>query len=144
MASSLLVLRRAAPRFSRLFFQCSHQRCLPRVATQPNHFNEASPKHIRAFKSNTSRASEATSRAFAPQNGSSLPSSVPGKSIGQSAKKTKSGFFPKTSEKSVAYWLLGSAASVFGIVVFGGLTRLTESGYFALFRNVRKMLIIKA
>lgn len=37
--------------------------------------------------------------------------------------------FPETSSKSVAYWLLGSAASVFGIVVFGGLTRLTESGY---------------
>lgn len=36
--------------------------------------------------------------------------------------------FPKTSSKGVAYWLLGSAASVFGIVVFGGLTRLTESG----------------
>lgn len=36
--------------------------------------------------------------------------------------------FPQTSSKSVAYWLLGSAASVFGIVVFGGLTRLTESG----------------
>lgn len=36
--------------------------------------------------------------------------------------------FPDTSSKSVAYWLLGSAASVFGIVVFGGLTRLTESG----------------
>ncbi|KAJ3579940.1 hypothetical protein NPX13_g629 [Xylaria arbuscula] len=37
--------------------------------------------------------------------------------------------FPEvTSSKSVAYWLLGSAASVFGIVVFGGLTRLTESG----------------
>jgi cytochrome c oxidase assembly protein subunit 15 len=32
----------------------------------------------------------------------------------------------------VAYWLLGSAASVFGIVVFGGLTRLTESGYVTL------------
>jgi cytochrome c oxidase assembly protein subunit 15 len=29
----------------------------------------------------------------------------------------------------VGYWLIGSAASVFGIVVFGGLTRLTESGY---------------
>jgi cytochrome c oxidase assembly protein subunit 15 len=28
----------------------------------------------------------------------------------------------------VGFWLLGSAASVFGIVVFGGLTRLTESG----------------
>ncbi|KAI1649291.1 COX15-CtaA-domain-containing protein [Daldinia loculata] len=36
--------------------------------------------------------------------------------------------FPETSSKSVAYWLIGSAASVFGIVVFGGLTRLTESG----------------
>lgn len=43
--------------------------------------------------------------------------------------KTKSSFFPETNSKSVAYWLLGSAASVFGIVVFGGLTRLTESGY---------------
>ncbi|KAF2397007.1 cytochrome oxidase assembly [Trichodelitschia bisporula] len=36
--------------------------------------------------------------------------------------------FPQTSDKVVGYWLLGSAASVFGIVVFGGLTRLTESG----------------
>lgn len=38
-------------------------------------------------------------------------------------------FFPKVTSKIVAYWLLGSAASIFGIVVFGGLTRLTESGY---------------
>jgi heme a synthase len=46
------------------------------------------------------------------------------------AEKTASKkFFPETSSRSVAYWLLGSAASVFGIVVFGGLTRLTESGY---------------
>ncbi|KAI9808958.1 MAG: Cytochrome c oxidase assembly protein cox15 [Phylliscum demangeonii] len=30
--------------------------------------------------------------------------------------------------KPVGYWLLGSAASVFGLIVFGGLTRLTESG----------------
>jgi cytochrome c oxidase assembly protein subunit 15 len=29
----------------------------------------------------------------------------------------------------VGYWLIGSAVSVFGIVVWGGLTRLTESGY---------------
>jgi cytochrome c oxidase assembly protein subunit 15 len=42
--------------------------------------------------------------------------------------KARSSSFPNTSSKSVAYWLLGSAASVFGIVVFGGLTRLTESG----------------
>jgi len=36
--------------------------------------------------------------------------------------------FPSTSSKQVGYWLIGSAVSVFGIVVFGGLTRLTESG----------------
>ncbi|KAK1059572.1 Cytochrome c oxidase assembly protein cox15 [Friedmanniomyces endolithicus] len=36
--------------------------------------------------------------------------------------------FPTTSTPTVAYWLLASATSVFGIVVFGGLTRLTESG----------------
>ncbi|KAK6834378.1 cytochrome c oxidase assembly protein [Apiospora arundinis] len=36
--------------------------------------------------------------------------------------------WPETNSKAVGYWLLGSAASVFGIVVFGGLTRLTESG----------------
>ena len=43
-------------------------------------------------------------------------------------RQTTSGFFPQKSSKSVAYWLLASAGSVFGIVVFGGLTRLTESG----------------
>ena len=42
--------------------------------------------------------------------------------------KPKAGYFPRTSRSIVAYWLLGSAASVFGLVVFGGLTRLTESG----------------
>nr|POE49143.1 cytochrome c oxidase assembly protein cox15 [Quercus suber] len=40
----------------------------------------------------------------------------------------KSSSWPATSSSSVAYWLLGSAVSVFGIVIFGGLTRLTESG----------------
>lgn len=34
-----------------------------------------------------------------------------------------------TTSKAVGLWLLGSAVSVFGIIVFGGLTRLTESGY---------------
>lgn len=31
--------------------------------------------------------------------------------------------------RSVGYWLLGTAGLVFGIVVVGGLTRLTESGF---------------
>ncbi|KAK9477413.1 cytochrome oxidase assembly protein-domain-containing protein [Lipomyces japonicus] len=32
------------------------------------------------------------------------------------------------TDKAVGYWLLGSSALVFGIVIIGGLTRLTESG----------------
>ena len=32
------------------------------------------------------------------------------------------------STKSIGYWLLGTSTLVFGIVVLGGLTRLTESG----------------
>lgn len=30
--------------------------------------------------------------------------------------------------KSVGYWLIGTSTLIFGIVVLGGLTRLTESG----------------
>ena len=100
------------------------------MASQPDLLKEASLKNIRAFKSSTGRASAAVSGNFAPETSLSLPST---KTIGQNANKAKTRFFPNTSEKSVAYWLLGSAASVFGIVVFGGLTRLTESGYVQLF-----------
>jgi hypothetical protein len=51
-------------------------------------------------------------------------------SLGQIREEDATGrnSFPKVSSRAVAYWLLGSAASIFGIVVFGGLTRLTESG----------------
>ncbi|KAF2136466.1 uncharacterized protein K452DRAFT_237439 [Aplosporella prunicola CBS 121167] len=46
----------------------------------------------------------------------------------ESTSDAHSSSFPKVSDKKVGYWLLGSALSVFGIVVWGGLTRLTESG----------------
>ncbi|KAF8459412.1 cytochrome oxidase assembly protein-domain-containing protein [Terfezia claveryi] len=42
--------------------------------------------------------------------------------------KQKKSWFSETDDQTVGYWLLGSAGLVFGIVVFGGLTRLTESG----------------
>ncbi|KAF4964797.1 hypothetical protein FSARC_7309 [Fusarium sarcochroum] len=45
-------------------------------------------------------------------------------SVSQAAKKA----WPESNSKGVGLWLIGSAVSVFGIVVFGGLTRLTESG----------------
>jgi len=50
------------------------------------------------------------------------------KSVSDAGAKPKTSSWPETNSNSVAYWLLGSAASVFGIVIFGGLTRLTESG----------------
>jgi cytochrome c oxidase assembly protein subunit 15 len=34
----------------------------------------------------------------------------------------------KTDTKAVGYWLLATGALTFGIVILGGLTRLTESG----------------
>ncbi len=49
-------------------------------------------------------------------------------SLPAAGKVSSASRWPDTSSNAVAYWLLGSAASVFGIVVFGGLTRLTESG----------------
>ncbi|PTB56139.1 hypothetical protein M431DRAFT_84163 [Trichoderma harzianum CBS 226.95] len=58
--------------------------------------------------------------SLAAQNASAVASQV-------QAKASKA-FPKKTTSKAVAYWLIGSAASCFGIVVWGGLTRLTESG----------------
>lgn len=66
--------------------------------------------------------SNATTSPSAGKTSSTLIASATASS--QAAKRA----FPETNPKSVAYWLIGSAASVFGIVVFGGLTRLTESG----------------
>ena len=42
--------------------------------------------------------------------------------------KPARGAYPEVSDRKVGYWLIGSSALVFGIVVLGGLTRLTESG----------------
>jgi cytochrome c oxidase assembly protein subunit 15 len=77
--------------------------------TQPSLLNN---KNRQFFTSSIQRSAAAQAAAEVIQGGA------------ESAKRS----FPKISDKTVAYWLLGSAASVFGIVVFGGLTRLTESG----------------
>jgi len=128
MASLFPGLRRAAPRLSRDFFVC-HQ-CM-----------KYSRPVSRTLKANLSQAIRFNSSAAVLPQGSNAPktnipkNSTPlkslSKTISNAAERTlpKSGFFPETSSNTVAYWLLGSAASVFGIVVFGGLTRLTESGY---------------
>lgn len=85
----------------------------------------ATSRFVRAFSaSSQTRATAAATespQAKSEDNGN-------GEAGGEKRRSTKSSF-PETSSNAVAYWLLGSAASVFGIVVFGGLTRLTESGY---------------
>ncbi|KAI0009175.1 COX15-CtaA-domain-containing protein [Xylariaceae sp. FL0662B] len=103
-------MRRAALKLPTAHFVC--RQCLrqqPRTA--PSRVLQLLRRSVR-YASTESPASSVTSQA-AKTN-----------AFSQGAKRP----FPETSSKSVAYLLIASAASVFGIVVFGGLTRLTESG----------------
>jgi len=125
MASGVSVfplLRRAAPRLSRHFFAC--RKCsqkpltakvkipyLSRVGLRSNS-QTIFPKAVRSY-------SAATTASRSPS---------PLSRVSQRIRETFASF-PETSDRAVAYWLFGSAASVFGIVILGGLTRLTESGY---------------
>ena len=133
MASILPALRRVAPKLTRQLFECSHRHASNfskrPLSDRKSIIHGASPGQLRSFKYSPRKLSQAV--ANGAQEDISSSSSVVSitKSASRNKKTAKSRFFPKTSEKVVAYWLLGSAATVFGIVVFGGLTRLTESGY---------------
>lgn len=130
--SSFPMLRTAAPRLSRQFFTCQARRQL---------HHQQQRKTVDAGVALGGRRKVQTSwilqchyqSTHAPQHVSTLGQGVgaaAAAAVGAGARAaTKRSAFPKTSDKSVAYWLLGSAASVFGIVIWGGLTRLTESGY---------------
>ncbi|PQE29579.1 cytochrome c oxidase assembly cox15 protein [Rutstroemia sp. NJR-2017a BBW] len=116
MASILPGLRKAAPRLSRDFFIC-HQCVKPTRPALPRTKipgKSALSRNIR-FNSNTA--------AFAEPAGSPLSSLSQTISIDSARSLPSKKFFPEVSSKGAAYWLLGSAASVFGIVVFGGLTQ---------------------
>ncbi|KAK5452234.1 Cytochrome c oxidase assembly protein cox15 [Exophiala xenobiotica] len=92
----------------------------PRLVCQSQIQTNAQNRLARTFSASTiSRATQSAS--------DSTQSSTDNEETGNKSQK-KNSSFPDTSSNLVAYWLLGSAASVFGIVVFGGLTRLTESG----------------
>jgi hypothetical protein len=124
----LPALRRTAPRLTRQYFTCCQCR---NSLSKPGlrHVSKANAKSAfpRSFSSSLLRSSVASSNGLL----SKLQTTSPLSSLSETIKtsQTKAIFFPDVSDKVVAYWLLGSAASVFGIVVFGGLTRLTESGY---------------
>ena len=118
------ILRQAAPRLSRKLFSCGI--CQNGTVRPPALAPKATFR--RAFRS-AARFREATYQKGI-ESSASLLSSL-GKASGA---KNNGKTYPETSDKVVAYWLLGSAASVFGLVVFGGLTRLTESGYVHLIK----------
>ena len=140
MASSISLhslLKRAAPRLSRHFFefkQCSRKDvCRP---ARSRLYSQASVRFPRQTPFLQAFRSQSTSSPVL-----SKPSTID--AIGEAARRVprsprwtlpapspaeKANYYPKTTRSIVAYWLLGSAASVFGLVVFGGLTRLTESG----------------
>ena len=133
------ILRQTAPGFSQDAFVC--RRCIQQQASPPPQIAYKSLRQtpfLKAFRSQHQKSVSNTIRHNSSASASASTSSAPAAlslghlaktpSIRRASRKSKS-FFPETSSKSVAYWLLGSAASVFGIVVFGGLTRLTESGF---------------
>ncbi|KAI1769430.1 COX15-CtaA-domain-containing protein [Hypoxylon sp. FL1150] len=117
---SLLIpgLRRAAPKLAASPFVC--RQCL-RQQQQPR---TAAPSRILRQLRYASTESQAKAKSMRFFSASAVPNAATAAAAAANAKRV----FPETSSKSVAYWLVGSAASVFGIVVFGGLTRLTESG----------------
>ncbi|GAQ03374.1 electron transfer protein 1, mitochondrial [Aspergillus lentulus] len=130
LGGSVPMFRSLAPRFSKEFFTC--RQCLGRTQ---NYATKSAFRKKFAGLSFGQKSSIASPNAFrvtatkflSPISRRAVSGSAIAGALEDGASKAKSSF-PKVSDKIVAYWLLGSAASVFGIVVFGGLTRLTESG----------------
>lgn len=131
------LLQTAAPRLSRHFFAskpCPNSFVSRSLPHQQSH-THASPQirkqtpFLKAFRSQ-STATSSSSKPVISSLQHAIPKRIRGFRLPSSASPAqRSGYFPKTTNSVVAYWLLGSAAGVFGLVVFGGLTRLTESGY---------------
>lgn len=125
MAFFQLGIRRAALQLAQSSFVC--RQCLRQQkffspssspASQPKilDFLRPAPRRYATTGSQAAPAASvkaAASAAFASTRGSG---------------SSKSSSFPEVNSKAVGYWLMGSAVSVLGIIVFGGLTRLTESG----------------
>lgn len=131
MAFFQLGLRRAAIQLSRpsvfcarAAFNVSQQQKVAQLTTPASSILKLVNQARRTYA--TQKVEKSPLSKLASDIAKPIPSSSSSSSSDKSEKKSS---FPETSSKSVAYWLLASAASVFGIVIFGGLTRLTESGY---------------
>ncbi|KAE8419090.1 cytochrome oxidase assembly protein-domain-containing protein [Aspergillus pseudocaelatus] len=130
LGSSVSLMRSFTPRLSKEIFTC--RQCLGRSQNYATKSAFRKNLAVSPFTQNTSKlnlpASLSRTKTAIPNIFKrSASDSAVASAVEEGASNAKSSF-PKVSDKTVAYWLLGSAASVFGIVVFGGLTRLTESG----------------
>ncbi|EME88320.1 uncharacterized protein MYCFIDRAFT_213244 [Pseudocercospora fijiensis CIRAD86] len=137
--SSSAVRARLAFKAEKLFqdaFVC--RRCMQQQARAPPIWkSKQNTPFLKAFRSPGARSGPAGSRpqSSAASHSPSSPLAALGRNFAESSQTAsqtsnaaKASSFPDTSSRAAAYWLLASAASVFGIVIFGGLTRLTESG----------------
>lgn len=126
MGSAVPLWRSLAPRLSRDLFTCGQCLRTHGYAAKSVRRYGAMPSP-QTNKIRSSFFTEKNRQFFTSSFMKSAAAPAVTNAVEEGAVKAKSSF-PKISDKSVAWWLLGSAASVFGIVVFGGLTRLTESG----------------
>ena len=142
--SKYLELKGFSPRITRELFNIT---CSCRHTPTLAHFSLSKRTSIkpslRTFRYSSFRVLNAGSAAVGGELQLQSPLSALSRKISRRTPTTKAkeGFFPEVSHKVVAYWLLGSAVSVFGIVVFGGLTRLTESGCVRPWPHVLFLLI---
>lgn len=121
--------------------QCLLKQRLPQIRrfaspSPPRNFPSASvlPRRQFSFTPNSPTVTAATVKApESPLGGLANGFARGQQAIKNAAEKKARPFFPDISSKGVGYWLIGSAGLVFGIVVLGGLTRLTESGYDVLY-----------
>lgn len=129
--SILPVLRQHAPRLTRRFFAC--QRCPNAPIASVGRRDLTTHSIIHRAKSQTPflKAFRTQSTAAIAQEPAATLSKL-GQSVGKSTKRKGNKpllkGYPRVSSRAAGWWLIGSAASVYAIVVLGGLTRLTESG----------------
>lgn len=129
--SSFPALYSAAPRLTLRFFTCPHHSISPARFHIPR---KALPSFRPARYTTTRNGPNSGGLAGVSSPLSSLSRTISANQVPALESQGKY-IFPEVSHKAAAYWLLASAASVFGIVVFGGLTRLTESGYLLCYIN---------
>jgi len=127
-------LRRAALNLSRASF-CGT--CMRTTLRTPTTATTTQSKILRLLNNTSKRYSSTQSPLESLSSKVRKPSATKAQSSSNSGSSKGPKSWPETNDKVVGYWLVGSAASVFGIVIFGGLTRLTESGYVLCFRGFR-------